>query len=210
LNNLQTTGAIRFSGNISDYPTLLLAQKNGMQLSFLSNDEYDFKHKNILTEADKSIYWIPSGGHTQLGIHGCEEILQLYCLKNIVSNFTHIVVPVGNGTTLAGISNSCLAHQKIIAIPALKNANYLIDELNPFIKNENIDWWFDYHFGGFGKSNSELFAFINFANKELQLPLDKVYTAKMLHGILDKIAVNYFEPSSSILMIHTGGLQGNG
>jgi 1-aminocyclopropane-1-carboxylate deaminase/D-cysteine desulfhydrase-like pyridoxal-dependent ACC family enzyme len=209
LNNLKTSGLIRCASDITKYPTLLTAKKNGMQLSFLTNDEYENSQNNLLLNNHESIYWIPSGGHTSLGIQGCEEILQLDCLQSELANFTHIAVSVGNGTTLSGLSKSCFDNQQLIAVPAFKNANYLVNELKPFIKNKNIEWWFDDHFGGFGKSTAELFSFIDFANNSLQVPLDRVYTAKLMYAIWHKIQSNYFKPNSNILVIHTGGLQGN-
>jgi 1-aminocyclopropane-1-carboxylate deaminase len=68
----------------------------------------------------------------------------------------------------------------------------------------------DYHFRGFGKSNKTLTDFMKFMNDELHLPTDKVYTAKMMYGIWDKIQTGYFKKGSILLGIHTGGLQGNG
>ena len=55
---------------------------------------------------------------------------------------------------------------------------------------------------------------INFAaeshvDRSIISPLDFVYTAKMLFGIIDRIKNGYFIPGSSILCLHTGGLQGN-
>ncbi|MFM2048849.1 MAG: hypothetical protein RI955_1397 [Bacteroidota bacterium] len=208
-NHLNTIGKVRFAGNYTKYPTLVNAEKNGMQLLFLTNDEFDIENKNGAFTTDKNVYWIPSGGHTTLGVKGCEEILKLKCVENILPLTSHIIVPVGNATTLAGISNSALIHQKIIAIPALKNAAYLSAEIKLFTKSDSIEWWLDYHFGGFGKTNALLNEFMIFANNNLQIPLDKVYTAKMMYGIWHNIQQDYFAKQSTLLAIHTGGLQGN-
>jgi 1-aminocyclopropane-1-carboxylate deaminase len=43
---------------------------------------------------------------------------------------------------------------------------------------------------------------------EHAIPLDPIYTGKMMFGILDLIQNSYFPPFSNILAIHTGGLQG--
>ena len=50
--------------------------------------------------------------------------------------------------------------------------------------------------------------FINQFKKEQHIPLDPVYTGKMMYGILDMIEQNMFPKGSKILAIHTGGLQG--
>ena len=41
------------------------------------------------------------------------------------------------------------------------------------------------------------------------IPLDFVYTAKMMFGVFDLVKKNHFNEGSKILCIHTGGLQGN-
>ena len=66
----------------------------------------------------------------------------------------------------------------------------------------------DYHFGGYGKVSDELINFINDFKKETQIPLDPIYTGKMIFGILDMVKKDKFEPDTKILAIHTGGLQG--
>jgi len=40
------------------------------------------------------------------------------------------------------------------------------------------------------------------------VPLDPIYTGKMVFGVIDLISKNYFPAHSKILLIHTGGLQG--
>ena len=42
-----------------------------------------------------------------------------------------------------------------------------------------------------------------------KLPLDFVYTAKMMYGITDSIKKDTFKKGSKIICLHTGGLQGN-
>ena len=58
------------------------------------------------------------------------------------------------------------------------------------------------------KNNTELISFINEFKKKNNIPLDPVYTGKMMFGIFDLIEKNYFPKGSKILAIHTGGLQG--
>jgi 1-aminocyclopropane-1-carboxylate deaminase len=53
-----------------------------------------------------------------------------------------------------------------------------------------------------------LVAFINDFRERTGVPLDPVYTGKMMFGILDMISKGEFRGGSSILAIHTGGLQG--
>ena len=67
----------------------------------------------------------------------------------------------------------------------------------------------NYHFGGYAKKTQQLIDFMNDCWLQYRLPLDFVYTAKMLFGIIDSIKNDTFEKGSKILCLHTGGLQGN-
>ena len=67
----------------------------------------------------------------------------------------------------------------------------------------------DWHFGGFGKWNDELLRFMNDFYRTNNIPLDIVYTSKMMYGIGELLKRGECAPGARILCIHTGGLQGN-
>ena len=114
---------------------------------------------------------------------------------------------MGTGGTISGIINSALPHQKNLGFPALKG-DFLQDEIRIFAKNQNWELLTDYHFGGYGKVTTDLIAFINDFYSKTKIPLDPIYTGKMVFGVLDLIEKNYFKEDSKILLIHTGGIQG--
>jgi 1-aminocyclopropane-1-carboxylate deaminase len=95
-----------------------------------------------------------------------------------------------------------------LGFPALKG-DFLQEEIRKFVKNENWELISDYHFGGYGKVNPELIAFINQIYQDNKVPLDPIYTGKMVFGVIDMIRNNYFPEKAKILLIHTGGIQGN-
>ena len=66
----------------------------------------------------------------------------------------------------------------------------------------------DYHFGGYAKFNKVLLEFINEFKEKTEIQLDPIYTGKMMFGIFDLINKEYFKKDSTIVAIHTGGLQG--
>ena len=66
----------------------------------------------------------------------------------------------------------------------------------------------DFHFGGFGKVNAQLVDFMNQFYRETGIPLDPVYTAKMMYGLVELTQRGVFKPGTRILALHTGGLQG--
>ena len=98
-------------------------------------------------------------------------------------------------------------HQKILGFPALKG-DFLKQDIRKFAAKDNWDLITDYHFGGYGKIKPELIAFINRFKKQYDVPLDPIYTGKMIYGIFDLIDKGFFPKESKILAIHSGGLQG--
>ena len=208
-HGFQTIGIIRgeeLGTKIESNPTLKFAQECGMQLEFISRENYRLKTEAFFLEQlgkkYGSFYLVPEGGTNALAIQGCEEIL-----TNEDAFFDYIGCAIGTGGTISGIINSALPHQKVLGFPALKG-DFLQDEICNFVQNENWELITDYHFGGYGKVNAGLIDFINWFFEQTQIPLDPVYTGKMVFGIVDLIKRNYFPENVKILVIHTGGLQG--
>lgn len=205
----RTIGIIRgeeLFGKIEENPTLKFAQENGMQFEFVTREEYRDKNEDSFIEKLKDkfgdFYLVPEGGTNELAVKGCEEIL-----TEEDAIFDFVCCAVGTGGTISGLINSALPHQKILGFPALKG-DFLTDEIRIFAKKDNWDLISDYHFGGYGKVNLELIEFINTFFEETKVPLDPIYTGKMVFGVIDLIHKNYFPEHSRILLIHTGGLQG--
>lgn len=187
-------------------PTLQFAKSCGMHLKFISREDYRNKTEPNFIENLQSefgnFYLIPEGGTNTLAVRGCEEILQ-----SKDSEFDYICCPVGTGGTISGLINASNANQKILGFPALKG-DFLKQDIRKFAKYENWDLISDYHFDGYGKINSELVTFINKFKNDYGIPLDPIYTGKMMFGIFDLIKRDYFPENAKILAIHTGGLQG--
>lgn len=206
----KTIGIIRgeeLESKIAENPTLAKAKELGMQFYFVSRTAYREKEEkafaNHLHERFGNFYLIPEGGTNELAIKGCEEILT----DTDKAYFTHVACAVGTGGTISGLINSSGQNQQIIGFSSLKGA-FLSDVIRNFVEKTNWNINDSYHFGGYGKVNDELIQFLNSFYSQTNIPLDPVYTGKMVFGVLDLIAKNYFSPNSKILMIHTGGLQG--
>jgi len=205
----KTIGIIRgeeLYDKMDENPTLAFAKQCGMQFKFISRQLYRKKTEvqflSDLKEELGNFYHLPEGGTNDLAIKGCEEIL-----SEQDDIYDYICVSVGTGGTISGLINSAKKHQKVLGFPALKG-DFLYDEIKLFTNRTNWDLITDYHFGGYGKINTELITFINKFKGETGVPLDPIYTGKMLFGIVDLISKGYFKKQSKILAIHTGGLQG--
>ena len=208
-NGFESIGIIRgeeLREKIAENPTLQFAQDCGMQFEFVSREQFRLKNEPEFLEELKrkfgSFYHLPEGGTNDLAIKGCEEIL-----TSSDSQFDYICCAVGTGGTISGIINSTQLHQKVLGFPALKG-DFLKDEIRNFAKNNRWDLINSYHFGGYGKVDANLIAFINSFHEKTNVLLDPIYTGKLFYGVIDLINNNYFPQGSKILVIHTGGIQG--
>jgi 1-aminocyclopropane-1-carboxylate deaminase len=205
----ETIGIIRgeeVQDKIADNPTLFQAQQLGMKFVFISREQYRLKETpDFIEQLRKNFgefYLLPEGGTNELAIKGCEEIL----IESDIE-FTHICSSIGTGGTITGIINSSNSNQNIIGFSSLKG-DFLQNDITKFANKQNWTVNCDYHFGGYGKVTDELIYFINNFYLEHQIPLDPIYTGKMMFGIMNLIENHYFPANSKILAIHTGGLQG--
>jgi len=205
----KTIGVIRgeeLTDKIESNPTLNYAKQCGMQFKFVSRAAYRNKASDDFLKALKDefqeFYTIPEGGTNSLAIKGCEEIL-----TDNDAVFDYICCAVGTGGTISGLINGATPHQQVLGFPALKG-NFLQEDISKFANHSRWKLISDYHFGGYAKINLELIRFINQFKLEHNIPLDPVYTGKMMYGIFDLIEKKQFPKGSKILAVHTGGLQG--
>ena len=206
---LQTVGFIRGEKPVVLSPTLIDAMENGMTLHFLSRQNFLDPKKIISQNQDPSWAWIPEGGY---GIQGAEGASTLLTIQNTQS-FDTIICAVGTGTMMAGLIKAAASHQKIIGISVLKNNLSIDAEINALLTSKeskkNFEIIHGYDFGGYAKHTQALIKYMNDTYKNLELPLDFVYTAKLMYAAEDLASKGKFEPASKILLIHSGGLQGN-
>lgn len=208
-------------------PTLALAHAQGMQLHFVSRADYRSKHETAfidkLQQQFGAFYLIPEGGTNALAVTGCEEILS----TEDVHHYDVVCCAVGTGGTLAGLINSVQhdsvqqskphAHTQVVGFAAL-NAPSLQQDIENLIQPDATHWTlnFDYTFGGYAKRTDALMEFIHAFKTTHRIPLEPIYTGKMLYGIYDLARQGYFDQyaqknkqkGTRILAIHTGGLQG--
>jgi 1-aminocyclopropane-1-carboxylate deaminase len=210
---LKSIGIIRGEAPHEPSHTLLDAKKYGMQLEFISRDDYKRKKENKFSEELKinfpGCFVIPEGGAGIPGVQGSAEILS--SIRH--HHYSHILCAIGTGTMFAGILNAASPLQKIIGVPVLKGMNIMPDEMNNLThhskKRAHFEIIYDYHFGGYGKKNAVLISFMNSFYEQSGIPTDFVYTGKLFYAAIDLVKKDFFPPGSSLIIIHSGGLQGN-
>lgn len=206
---MQTIGVIRgeeIKNTWQNNATLKRASANGMEFKFVRRETYREKDSDgFVSQLRKDFgdfYIIPEGGTNALAVKGCEEILDSNDQK-----FDIICTCVGTGGTVSGLINASNASQTVLGFSALKG-DFLKSDIRKMVKKDNWRLITDYHFGGYAKVNRELIDFINQFKATTNIPLDPIYTGKMLFGLLDMIKNDNFVPGTNILVVHTGGIQG--
>ncbi len=206
---LKSIGIIRGEETLPLNPTLSFAKASGMQLLYVSREAYRNKTEtSFMEQLHKQLgdfYLIPEGGTNELAVRGCAEFAEQL---NREVNFDYLCLPIGTGGTIAGMIEGLDESKKIIGFPVLKGANFLEDEIRKYTSKKNWQLVYDYHFGGYAKVTKELMEFMDQFEREFNIPLDPIYTSKMMFGIMDLVKKKFFESGSVILAIHTGGLQG--
>ncbi|MDZ8221894.1 1-aminocyclopropane-1-carboxylate deaminase/D-cysteine desulfhydrase [Nostoc sp. ChiVER01] len=220
LFGFRTIGVIRGEERLPLNPTLSFAVQQGIQLVYLNREMYRQRNtpelEEYLQQRFGEVFIIPEGGSNLNGVRGCTEII-----TDMIA-FDHICVACGTATTLAGIVLSLHKGQRAIAFPVLKNGAFLAQEIEnlltnyltsglPAPYNSPASWELvcDYHFGGYAKVNDELLLFSQQFTQEHGVSIDYVYTAKMFYGVMDLLKQGFFCKGDRLLLVHTGGLQGN-
>lgn len=192
--------------------TLQFCRAEGMQLHYVTREEYRQRHSEAylkqVTARFGNPYLIPEGGTTELALKGVAEMV--YEVKDQLGAMPDfIATAAGTGGTAAGILS---AGANVLAFSALKGGDFLKEDIHQLLKKYkepgNLTLFTDYHFGGYAKWNNELLAFMHYFRAEFDIQLEQVYTAKMLYGLFDLIQKGYFKAGTTIVAVHTGGLQG--
>ena len=205
--DFKSIGIIRGEEHFPLNSTLHFARENEMELHYVNRSDYRLKTTSHFLSKLKAqfgnFYLLPEGGTNKLAIKGTEEILATNDTQD------YICCPVGTGGTIAGIINASNSMQKVIGFPAIKGFVKLESDVKCCVGKDNYEFINDYIGGGYANSDKKLVQFINEFYIMHNISLDAIYTGKMMMGVLDLISKDYFPRGSTILTMHTGGLQGN-
>lgn len=217
LNDIETVGLVR--GELIEplNATLSDAVQWGMKLTAVPRTEYRLRHDASAVQRLVAPFVpcmvIPEGGANCRAVRGCAEIAQ-----NIETQMEHVdylCVPCGTGATLAGlVSGLTNRNTQVLGFSALKGLLDIEEKVAKLLYSVNasmdISWQInhEYHCGGFARVSPELVCFLDKWRAFSDIPLEPIYTGKMLFGLFRLIEANYFPRGSNIVAIHTGGLQG--
>lgn len=209
----KTIGVIRGEEYLPLNPTLQFAVDHGMQLVYLNRADYRLKDSNEIIERLEEkfgdFYLIPEGGSNALAVKGCAEII-----AEIDLPFDVIACACGTGGTLAGLIAGLEGKRQALGVAVLKGAEFLRTDvrnlLQESVAHQYNNWQInlDYHFGGYAKTTESLIRFIREFESKHGIPLEQVYTGKLMFGLYDLLVAGRFQRGQIVLALHSGGLQG--
>ena len=209
LFGFQSVGVIRGERPKVLSETLQDAINYGMHLIFLSREDYNSRsvpQELFNSYNPEQLYFINEGGYGRLGMQGAASIFD----EIETREFTHILMAVGTGTTLAGLLQASRNDQQLTGISVMKNNLSLASAVEQLVpERQNFQILHNYHFGGYAKRTPELLDFMNQWFQRTGIPSDFVYTGKLFFAFNQLISDNFFPLHARILLIHSGGLQGN-
>ncbi|WP_372759940.1 1-aminocyclopropane-1-carboxylate deaminase/D-cysteine desulfhydrase [Pseudoalteromonas sp.] len=208
--NIKTHGIIRGPHLDANNPTLQFAQQYGMQLHPVTRVEYQQRdNANYIAALQArfpNAYILPEGGTNQFALAGCAELAQS------LPKHDYLICPTGSGGTLAGLIEGSPASTQVLGVAVLKQADYLREHITALSAKaaQQSNWHLlcDFHDGGYGKFSADLWQFCQHMSTQHHLPLEPIYSGKMMYALWQLIAQDYFAPGSKIIALHTGGLQG--
>ena len=217
----ETAGVVRGEKSEQSNPTLKFAEECGMELHFTSRTDFKKKTNATLLEGLKidpnGALILPEGGSNCLALTGCRELV-----AETETQLGHLpdffITACGTGATLAGIASGLTGRATALGIAVLKggflqsDVEKLLTKCVPphsAIPNPKsaivVD---DFHCGGYAKYTPELIAFINDFKQRTGIPLDPIYTGKAFFATFQLAEQGFFPEGASIVLVHTGGLQG--
>lgn len=199
-----------------DNPTLIDAQKWGMQLISLTRAEYREKNNpEFLKEIHARFpgcLVIPEGGSNKNALKGVAELAR--SIESELPSLDCLITACGTGGTLAGLISGVISTKTLLGIPVLKGASFIKDDVQALLDESGIastvNWELDLdgHFGGYAKVKADHLKIMTEIEQHHDVVLEPVYVAKMWRRFDELVEADYFVSGTRIAMLHSGGLQG--
>lgn len=211
-NKLTSIGIVRGDITTPLNETLSFCEQHGMKLIAVDRNQY-YRSSAVVQEIIREhnqLFFIPEGGDNAEGLQGCTEIVSLL---DDAASYSHIVCCMGTGTTFRGVCRSAFSHQTVVGIPVLKikEEDQLLFQHQQISKSSAAKQviLFDHAGGGYAKTSAQELDFMNLFYQQTGIPTDIVYTGKLMEAVLQLAEQNYFTAADKVVVLHTGGLQGN-
>ncbi|WP_405924045.1 1-aminocyclopropane-1-carboxylate deaminase/D-cysteine desulfhydrase [Streptomyces sp. NBC_00035] len=212
LLGLPTIGVVRgqeLSGRPLN-PSLARCAADGMRLHFVDRSTY--RHKTepetlaaiLRTLGAEDAYVVPEGGSNSLAVRGCRALGE-----ELRGHADVVALACGTGGTLAGLAAGLTPDQRALGVPVLKGAFLSADiqalQVTAFGARQG-HWSLDerFHFGGYARTTPELDTFAEDFEHRHGLPVERLYVAKMLYGLVTLADEGAFPRGTTVAAVITG------
>jgi 1-aminocyclopropane-1-carboxylate deaminase len=192
LLGLATTGVVRgeeLAGRPLN-PSLARCAADGMRLHFVDRSTYRRKTEPEILAAilraagAEGAYVVPEGGSNSAAVRGCRALGE-----ELRGHAGLVAVACGTGGTLAGLAAGLAPGQRALGVPVLKGG-FLEGGIQALQESafgrRSGSWSLDerFHFGGYARTTPELHAFAQDFEDRHGLPVERLYVAKLLNGLV--------------------------
>ncbi|MET8579424.1 pyridoxal-phosphate dependent enzyme [Streptomyces collinus] len=212
LLGLPTTGVVR-GHELADRPlnpSLSRCAADGMRLHFVERSVYRRKDEPetlaalLRAAGAEDAYVVPEGGSNTAAVRGCRDLgAELRGRADVVA------VACGTGGTLAGLAAGLGPGQRALGVPVLRGG-FLEGEVTALQERafgaRTGAWSLDdrFHFGGYARTGPELDAFAEDFEQRHRLPVERLYVAKLLRGLVALAEEGAFARGTAVAAVVTG------
>ncbi|WP_311765254.1 1-aminocyclopropane-1-carboxylate deaminase/D-cysteine desulfhydrase [Streptomyces zingiberis] len=189
-------------------PSLARCAADGMRLVFVDRATYRRKTEPEvvagLLDRHGPCHLVPEGGSNALAVRGCAGLG-----RELRGRADVVAVACGTGGTLAGLAAGLAPGQRALGVAAV-GGGFLARETER-LQHEAFggrrgDWAVDgrFHCGGYARTPPWLREFAEDFSTRHGVPVESLYVAKMLHGLLTSAAEGAFAPGTRLAAVLTG------
>ncbi|GHB41859.1 1-aminocyclopropane-1-carboxylate deaminase [Streptomyces viridiviolaceus] len=191
-------------------PSLARCAADGMRLHFVDRSAYrrktdpDTLAALLRAAGAEDAHVIPEGGSNAEAVRGCRTLGE-----ELDGRADVVALACGTGGTLAGLAAGLGPGGRALGIPVLKGG-FLAGDIRRLQElafgGPRGTWSLDdrFHFGGYARTTAELGAFADDFERRHGLPVERLYVAKMLYGLLVLAREGAFAPGTTLAAVVTG------
>jgi 1-aminocyclopropane-1-carboxylate deaminase len=212
LLGLPTVGVVR-GQELADRPlnpSLARCAADGMRLHFVDRSTYrrttepDVLARVLRTVGAEDAYVVPEGGSNVEAVRGCRALGE-----ELRGHADVVALACGTGGTLAGLAAGLAPDQRALGVPVLQGG-FLTGDIKGLQEKafggRRGNWTLDdrFHFGGYARVPPELDAFAEDFENRHGVPIERLYVAKLLYGLLALVQEGAFPRGATVAAVVTG------
>ncbi|MFD8152096.1 1-aminocyclopropane-1-carboxylate deaminase/D-cysteine desulfhydrase [Streptomyces sp. NPDC059720] len=191
-------------------PSLARCAADGMRLHFVDRSTYRRKTEPetlaaVLRSARaEEAYVVPEGGSNAQAVRGCRDLG-----AELRGEAGTVAVACGTGGTLAGLAAGLAPGQRALGVPVLKGG--FLNKETEVLQHRAFGgprgtWTLDdrFHFGGYARVPAGLDAFAADFEQRHGLPVERLYVAKLLYGLVALAEEGAFPRGTAVAAVITG------